>query len=420
MALTELSDPFQAACNLQPIIMTFSRPITIIAFGIAFGVANSAIAGTIDFAFEVQRLDKPSGADRFVGTSEYGNAVSSSGHVAGYADFRSGWRTRYRGVRWNDAGNATRLGLPAGASDSNNTIVFTHGVNASGQVVGSVRGSSGPELAVRWDADGNVVRLQNNAPGTSVDRSAVAYGITGDGTAVGAASFGGSLRAVRWNSNGNQTRLDDPAASLLQSRAFATSDAGWVAGDIILANGDFRAARWDANGTGTVLSGSSNDTAIAIANDGTAVGSIGLQAARWNSSGNTQLLETLSGVSTFKVEATGVVDGGLAVGYVNSGVFDEAAILWDEDGDAHRLDGLLTQEFAGYEFWTAFGLATDGNVLRTVVEGQDADGNEGLFLLSAAVTPIPSPAAAGGGLALLAVTALRRRTSAVSTSRSAG
>jgi len=142
------------------------------------------------------------------------------------------------------------------------------GINASGQIAGSLRSDSGTYKAVLWNTPSDCVDL-----GVPNGWSGWAYDITSAGTIVGEMTNGPSNHAFTWNVSTGLADIGDFGTRF--ARADGINDLGQVVGQYSPA--DVRHAfLWSAtNGLldlGTLLDWQSNSQAVKVNNNGLVVG----------------------------------------------------------------------------------------------------------------------------------------------------
>ncbi len=367
----------------------------------------AASAGTLGLQFYAVRLQPPAGASGSE-TFGFGNAASAGGFAAGHAEV-SGLDDR--AVRWDAAGQATRLKDVAGQSTIRS---YAFGVNGDGTVAGFAQLQGGGSRAVRWDAMGNASLL--DALPTQTGPS-YALGVAGSEVAVGYGGFVDGSHAIQWDAAGSAVRLGQLAGqTATNSIAYSVATDGTVAGRLDRQTVGGRAVRWSAAGDVTLLDDVSGQTTTFSAANSAASGGVvagnaslaglGTRAIRWDAAGvATRLGDVANETTTFSI-AYGVAGDGTTAGFATLAGVGDRAVLWNADGDATLLQDLLGPAYAGWTLTDARGLDSDGQFLRTVASGTDAQGNSGLFLLTAVV---PEPVSALGGLSMLGLVALRRR-----------
>ncbi|MFD5552502.1 hypothetical protein ACFWIA_01535 [Streptomyces sp. NPDC127068] len=126
-------------------------------------------------------------------------SINRSGTAVGWTEKRDGTDGPAHPVRWNAAGVASALPLPAGivgartSQITDNGVVFGHG---------RLAGSTAYDRVLVWAADGTV-RDAGRGRGYDVNRA---------GTAVGASlEDNPNGDTARWNADGTRTVLDNPA-----------------------------------------------------------------------------------------------------------------------------------------------------------------------------------------------------------------
>ncbi|MHB8763752.1 MAG: hypothetical protein ACYDA8_05350, partial [Deferrisomatales bacterium] len=222
---------------------TWGAAYGINTFGQIVGEAERMVGGNRVDRPVLWTLDPVTGAatvrelPRLTGTSATAYFIDDSGHIAGEADDRDG---AFHGVLWRvDATGMVAQtvdlgGLPGGPR----SVAF--GVNAAGQVVGEAMDANGLTRSVLWQVVGGGAQI---SPLSAADSSASA--ISPDGRVAGWNAAGPYLRASMWN-----VGFADPTAAVPllvpplsttgadQSRGFAITAAGGVAGMFRAADGD--------------------------------------------------------------------------------------------------------------------------------------------------------------------------------------
>jgi uncharacterized membrane protein len=191
------------------------------------------------------------------------NAINASRVVVG--------RSSAGPVRWQDPDSPpVLLPLPA-ISGIDASSANAWGINASGDIVGSVRTSSGKTIsyALLWTNSGQSVSVLPLAPGSS---SQSATGINDSGVIVGYSSGkgGGGTYPTRWTPNGNGYTIRALTTSTAANLAGSVNSCGRAVGAI-----SGKGYVWDASGALTLLPllpGASEASATAINDAGTVVG----------------------------------------------------------------------------------------------------------------------------------------------------
>jgi uncharacterized membrane protein len=191
------------------------------------------------------------------------NAINASRVVVG--------RSSAGPVRWQDPySSPVLLPLPS-ISGIDASSANAWGINASGDIVGSVRTSSGKTIsyALLWTNSGQSVSVLPLAPGSS---SQSATGINDSGVIVGYSSGkgGGGTYPTRWTPNGNGYTISALTTSTDANLAGSVNSCGRAVGAI-----SGKGYVWDASGALTLLPllpGASEASATAINDAGTVVG----------------------------------------------------------------------------------------------------------------------------------------------------
>ncbi|WP_157767837.1 hypothetical protein [Actinosynnema pretiosum] len=306
--------------------------------------------------------------------------VNGSGVALGWAVRADGARVV---VRW--AGGSVREFPPVPVSRS-----FPVGVDASGAGVLNVRGTW--VNAVRWEADGRVVRLPQIAGGGQSTVDAV----NGAGLAVGNTTDGsGVTHAATWDTSGALRVL--PGLGTRDSRATSVDEAGNVSGAALGADGRYRAMRWDAAGVATDLGVTSQDYLRTAGIDGEHVvashrdAEFALRAFRWGAGGS--VVELRGGPGWTAAVVADVDASGRSVGsWAQDQGEASRPVAWAADGTPvelplppGRTDGSVTGlDGAGGAFGQAGGAAAE-----VAVRWGSAGG----------VTTLPAPSGTTGSVA---------------------
>jgi uncharacterized membrane protein len=213
--------------------------------GEAVGSASRYDAGTFR-GIRAARWDRAGGVlemenlgtDSTGFTTSFAYHINASGQSAGWADrYVAGDRKGRRAVRWESDGAATEL-ANLGTDSAGFAQSEVYGLNDSGQAAGYASryvANSWRLRAVRWDADGAAIELQN----LGLSGSSVAYDINASGHVVGTQEHRGLngespfTRAAYWPPLGPALDLNtliDPASGWVLTEARAISDTGWIAG----------------------------------------------------------------------------------------------------------------------------------------------------------------------------------------------
>lgn len=255
--------------------------------------------------------------------------INDRGTIVGFARTGSGLRAA---LRWDAGGNLTKLdsgGAP---------VTMATAVNGQDTVVGLVGpGEPARWKPARWNASGRLTTL-DLLPGHS---SGEALDINERGEATGREYTGTGSQAVRWDRDGRVTPLEMPPGDVTSIGA-AINDDGVVAGSVVFDGGSSRsishAARWDARGRlldlGAALPTGADSTGWFIDESGDVVGYLALigwdsgHAARWDRHGRVTDLGTLGGGQSY---ATDVNGRGVVVGGATTAEGDQA-VRWDRHG----------------------------------------------------------------------------------------
>jgi uncharacterized membrane protein len=299
--------------------------------------------------------------------------VNSLGVVVGASyDPSTGWSP----FRWSAATGIQPLATPATLSPGE-----AYGINDLGQICGYIGTTTENNRAIRWEADGSFIVLDNRSSGA---RSINSRGeVVGKFVTIGPPpSPGGPITGptasyypVRWDPlTGPQTLPGSPGNS--QGEAESINDHGEIVGQIAF-GARTHAALWDSQGVLTDLGAlSSNDFAFAYGNNnvGQVVGSSSNFPFIWTKDSGMRPLEKLSDV--LSSAALSINDQGLAVGY--------DATLWDATGRAHNLNTLLDSTGAGWTLKIAQAIGNGGHIVATGVSPQGA-------IRAVLLTPVPEP-----------------------------
>ena len=257
-------------------------------------------------------------------------------------------------------------------------------VNTGGTAVGTIWKYDGPTAtkgsrAVRWDASGATVELDNLGMNSAGFTMATARSINDAGTAVGDADkydsgFSKGYRAVRWNPSGTGVTelgaLGTDGNGITASVAFSINAAGDAVGwaEKYTSGGTYlgeRAVRWNASGTvATELANLGRDTdgeticsANAINSAGVVVGSAdkynasgvyqGSRAVRWGASGAAEELgDGRTPAGALALNDAGVVVGGARHFDASGADKGVRAVRWNASGAATEL-GTLGMDAGG-------------------------------------------------------------------------
>jgi uncharacterized membrane protein len=244
--------------------------------------------------------------DATVGSTSLGKG-NAAGDWAEHFDFPRVWL-----VSGESSWSPTML-APLGS-----IAVIPNAINASRVVVG--RSGAGP---VRWqDPESTPVLLPlPSIPGIDAS-SGNAWGINASGDIVGSvnATSGNNsvVYALRWTDSGGWSVSILPLASGASGqRATGINDAGVIVGSYIGNKGNTYPIRWTPNGSGgytisTLTTSNGGNLAGSINKCGRSVGSMSGQGYVWDASGSLTLLPLLPGAS--EAGANAINDGGTVVG----------------------------------------------------------------------------------------------------------
>jgi len=211
--------------------------------------------------------------------------------------------------------------------------VIPNAINATRVVVG--RSSAGP---VRWENPNSTpVLLPLPAiPGINAS-SGNAWGINASGDIVGSVSATSGRAtisyALRWTNDGESVSILPLAPGASGQSATGINDAGVIVGFYDGSRGGSYPTRWTPNGSGYTISTLTTSTGANLAGSinacGRAVGSISGKAYVWDASGSLTLLPLLPGAS--EARGTAINDGGTVVGetkFVAKGKSSYKPTLW--------------------------------------------------------------------------------------------
>ena len=324
-------------------------------------------------AFELNTLT----VDPFGVSNASAYSINAFGQSAGFASKYVGADLGKRAVRWDAAGNVFELGH-LGTDGTDATEAYAYAINASGQTAGEAAKYEGGvyrgDRAVRWDATTGAA-FELDVLGLDVNgiTYAYAYALNDSGQAAGyaekyTATVWQGGRAVRWDAAGNAMELQNLGTSsqgTTSAFVYAINASGQTAGQSAkylfgAPKGD-RAVRWDAT-TGAALelanlgsdfSGNTYAYAFAINDAGQTAGrafkyvggfSRGDRAVRWDVAGNVLELGNLglSASNTTSAAAYSINSHGETVGrstkYVNGVDQGDRAVYWTIDGTAVDLN----------------------------------------------------------------------------------
>jgi len=365
-------------------------------------------------------------------------AINSIGTAVGYAQkYTGGTDLGWRAVRWEASSSAAAELGNLGTNSSGITKSEAYAINGAGTAVGFADKYTGGTLrgvrAVRWAAGGRAAtELGILGTDPSGATESYAYAISSAGTAIGYAekyTSGTYLgrRAVRWAALGTAaTELNNLGTDSFGgtvSQAFRVNTAGAAVGFAWkYTNGQYlgdRAVRWDASGSGvtelgnlgTSSIGNTTSQALAINDDGTAVGFaekytsgtyVGVRAVRWETS--TTLATELPNLGTqsngytstfaYSLNTSGIV-AGYADNYVGGSYVARRAVIWDAAGSVVDLNTLMDPA-SGWTLIEAGGISDTNWVTGLGLFDPDGPGPmvsySRLFLLNVS-NAIPEPIA---------------------------
>ena len=348
---------------------------------VLLGLVVSSGPASAVMPYEVTDLGIP--GDPWVAWSQpkaYG--INASGQVVGSVYNEQG---NEHAFLW-DSGVMQDLGTLGGAWSA------AYGINASGQVVGTTFTASSKERAFLWE---NGVGMQDLGA-FSTSKWSGASGINASGQVVGWAETTTGHHAVMWD---HGVIEDLGTIGGYQRQAYGINDSWQVVGMAYTENQKEHAFLWEdgvMDDLGTL--GGLYSYAFGINASGQVVGTARTasevyHAFLWENGVGMQDLSTLGGTSS---EARSINGSGQVVGSSKIASADEHAFLW-ENGVMYDLNSLIP-DGSGWVLEYARGI----NDLGQVVGYGSYFGATRAFLL----TPIPEPSAVGllmlGALGLLA------------------
>ncbi len=236
--------------------------------------------------------------------------INDRGQVAGDVDGRAAF--------WD----GSRLWLLEPLSPDHAFVVIT-GLSDRGELVGSSGAFGGEPVAFRW-------RRGVMTPLAGLGGRTDANDVNDRGQVVGAAWVDGTQHAVRWEADGRLVRLPGLGDGTGSSLATAVDGDGRAAGYSYAAPGDMRPVRWSRSGAVSDMSpaGGGFGTVTDLNDRGRVIGSIsptgqGQQAFVQDRGGAMRLVAAADGTTVL----TAVNSSGLVAGCV---VTDDAerAVLW--------------------------------------------------------------------------------------------
>jgi uncharacterized membrane protein len=228
-------------------------------------------------------------------------------------------------------------------------------VNNHGTVFGEAYDKAFDVHGARWDAAGRITELRpldgySTVKATALNEAGVAIGDSTNHFTTG--------RATRWDASGVPAELEQPTGfpGYAWSTPVAINERGMVAGTAYGAPGPDAAVRWDAEGrvtelglgrvramneagavisestywdpAGTVIELTDGGSLHDLDDAGTAVGSTGLHAAKWDATGRLTVLDTTWASST----ALAVIADGTIFGEVQDKDHTTRIARWDPAG----------------------------------------------------------------------------------------
>ena len=258
------------------------------------------------------------------GGSNYSVAMSinDAGQIAGISH-----SVNYRAVLWQN-GTIVDLGTLSG------TLSEAHGINTSGQVVGSSYVVGGTHAFV-WE-NGSMTDL-GTLPGG--EAFSVAYAINDAGQIVGTSlNESGGNSAFLWE-NGAMTDLGKLAGGPDISNANAINNAGQIVGLSYKGDTTYHAVLW-INGViydlGDLPGGEDRSKAVDINSQGQIVGmsssALGFRGVLWDGGSMTDLNDLIDPLSGWRIEGTNAINDrgqilGWGTGYGPNGVLGAFSVL---------------------------------------------------------------------------------------------
>lgn len=213
--------------------------------------------------------------------------------------------------------SGTNSWTPTTLAPLGTSAVTPAAINASRVVVG--RASVGP---VRWESPNSTPALLPLPAISGIDASSgQAWGINGSGDIVGSvkATSGNinTVYALLWTANGQSVTVLPLAPGASSQSATGINDAGVIVGYYTGSGGKSYPMRWTPNGFGgytilTLTTSTGHNLKGSINKCGRAVGGISGKGYVWDASGSLTLLPLLPNAS--EADATAINDAGAVVG----------------------------------------------------------------------------------------------------------
>ena len=134
-------------------------------------------------------------------------------------------------------------------------MTFTQGcaLNSSGVMAGDATDSNSVVHAFLRDADGTLTAIDVNGAGTTPLAGTYGYGINASGEIVGTVDAAGVSHAFTRTADGTITTFDPPGAGAAGSQGIGINDSGEIVGWYVDANGIMHGFLRDSSGAYTVL-----------------------------------------------------------------------------------------------------------------------------------------------------------------------
>ena len=337
------------------------------------------------------------------GTSSKAWAVSGDGTVV-VGEAATAGTGAVEAFRWTADGGIQSLALFSGGQRP----LVAFGVSGDGSAIGG-RGTLIPNgtVGTRWTEAGGIVSVGDLAGGISAARI---LDLTHDGSIMVGSGNNGAETPVRWTMATGLTAVALPMGATAGHFIGVSSDGAFLAASLTVSNQ--RAHRWTAATQEwqalPFLPGGSVSTAWDISADGMVIvgdgsSTDGQQAFRWTAAGGTISLGDFDGGAVSSAARAASGDGSVIVGSGTTAVGREA-FIWDEVNQMRSLKTVFTDlglDLTGWTLQEAFGISDDGNTITGW--GLNPQGRqEGWVATLASVSVVPEP----GSVALLAAASL--------------